>query len=100
MIRGTTPTIRFNFDTVTASEIEVAFLTVEQGGASMFERDVETMSVGDNYIEWHLTQAETLSLTAGISAKIQIRYRMPGTDAWASQIYSDVITDVLKEGVI
>lgn len=100
--RGTTPIIRMTFTIVDASSIDVAYLTIIQGDL-LIEKTLEDATVvhteTDNYLEWHLTQDETLSLNASANAQIQCRYKANGV-AYDSPVYTESIYRILKEGVI
>ena len=62
IIRGTTPTIKYTFKTVATADIAVAYLTAEQDGAVVIEKDLTDSTVGTGYLAWTLSQEETLSL--------------------------------------
>lgn len=62
IIKGTTPTIKYTFSTVTPSDISVAYLTAKQDGVVKIEKDLSAAIVGEDYISWKLSQEETLLL--------------------------------------
>lgn len=101
--RGTTPTIRYKFKTVNVTDITVAYMTMKQG-ALVVEKTLADATVvhddANNYIEWTLTQAETLSVSMKINIEIQCRWKTGEGVAGESPI---TITDparILKEGEI
>ena len=100
IIRGTTPTIGFNFKTIDGTEIAVAYLTVSQDRSVMIERDITTATATEANITWDLTQAETLSLKPKVKAKIQCRYKLNSGKAYRSRTFEDDVDDVDKGGVI
>ena len=97
--RGTTPTVRFTFSAVSVSEFDVAYLTIKQQGEKLIEKDLSAAETGEKYIEWTLTQEETLSMDEKSNLRIQCRYRI-GSQAYASEIFDVNPYDILKEEVI
>lgn len=65
IIEGTTPTIKYTFGSVSVTDITTAYLTIKKSDSVAIERDITTATVGDDYLSWILTQAETLSLGVG-----------------------------------
>ena len=99
--RGTTPTIRFTFTQVAVANMAVAYLTMKQkGGGITIEKDLTDAVAGENYLEWPLTQEETLQIDEKSMLRIQCRYRLTDGHAYASEIYDVKAREVLKEGVI
>lgn len=97
--RGTTPTIRFAFNTINVADIAVCYLTILQGKLKI-EKDLSEATVGGGgYLEWSLTQEETLAL-GDENIDIQIRYRLGDGRALESKIYTVHPAQILKEGVI
>jgi hypothetical protein len=70
IVRGTTPTIRYTFKTLDVTDITTAYLMIKQSGAKVIDRGLDTATVGTDYLEWKLTQTETLKLTEDILADI------------------------------
>ena len=97
--RGTTPTIRYTFSLVDVSAIVVAYLTIKQGSL-VIEKDLTSATIGDGYLEWTLTQEETLSLAENKEVKIQCRYRTNEGMAYASRIETENTYKLLKSGEI
>lgn len=97
--RGTTPKLKFLFKTVDVSEIAVAYLTVEQGDLKI-EKDLSAATVGDGYVEWELTQEETLQISADCNLKIQVRWKLDNGFAGASPINRVSPYEILKDGEI
>ena len=65
IIRGTTPTIIYTFDTVNVSDITSACLTIEQSGKIVVEKSLNDATVGEKTLLWTLTQTETLDFAKG-----------------------------------
>lgn len=97
--RGTTPKLKFLFKTVDVSEMAVAYLTVEQGDLKI-EKDLSAATVGDGYVEWELTQEETLQISADCNLKIQVRWKLDNGFAGASPINRVSPYEILKDGEI
>lgn len=69
IVIGTTPTIRYKFSIVDPSDFVQAILTIKDSREiEKIRKTLDTATVGTNYIEWTLTQEETLALGAGWSA--------------------------------
>ena len=74
IIRGTTPTIKYTFNTVDVSDIRAAYLNIKKGSVDVLEKDISTALSGDNYLSWTFTQEETLAPPLGeISARVNWR---------------------------
>lgn len=99
MIRGTTPTYKFGvpFD---IESVDVLYVTFEQNGRVVIERDLDSCEIGDKEIKVHLTQAETLKFTAGQLVTMQIRARFNTGKATASDLMTTDVHRVLRGGVI
>ena len=63
IIRGTTPTITYNFNTIRVANITSAYLTIKQSGRTVLEKTLSDAIIGDKSLSWTLTQAETLAFT-------------------------------------
>lgn len=100
IVRGTTPTIRFNFTNIDSSDIYVAYMTIAQNNSVVLEKDISQATLGDGFIEFSLTQEDTLLLDEKIIASVQLRCKSNLGDAYASKIYTFQPYDVLKESVI
>ena len=72
LIRGTTPTLQFTFETIQATDITVAFLVVSQMGQTKIQKGIETATVDDSTMSFKLTQAETLSLVENRPALVTL----------------------------
>ena len=102
LIRGTTPTITYNFKTVQVANMAVAYLTIVQLD-QVIEYDLTQADVDvvNNSLTWTLTQEDTLKLRAMSSqVKIQCRWRLLDGMAGASEITSVSGDMILKDGVI
>lgn len=103
IVRGTTPTLTFPvpFDPSTADSI---WITFAQDGREVFTVEKDGCDdLAPKLITATLTQQQTLSLQAGKQVLIQIRvgFTVDGENrALASDILTDMVTDVLKDGEI
>lgn len=100
IIRGTTPTIKYTFSVVNPDTIVEAFLTIKQFGSVAVEKDISTMTTGEGYVTWELSQADTLALSARDSADIQLRYRTQDGTAYASLHEKEKVVEINKDGEI
>lgn len=69
IIIGTTPTIKYKFSVVDPADFTEAILTIKDSRKQeKLRKTLDEATVGTDYIEWTLTQEETLALGAGWSA--------------------------------
>lgn len=73
IIKGTTPTLVYTFNTVRIQDITTAVLTVKRSGEIKVERDLTTATVGNDKLSWTLTQAETLDVDG--QAEIMLNWK-------------------------
>lgn len=65
IIRGTTPTLKFNFRTVNPAEIDTAYLVIKQLGQEKLRLSLSDATASANALSWTLTQEQTLHLAIG-----------------------------------
>lgn len=99
MRRGTTPTIKATVVGLQDVEIDEIYLTVKQLGVEIEKSGSDIVVDGDE-ISVTLTQQETLSLAGGSSAAIQVRVLSKNGTAYASNIVTVPVGEILKDGVI
>lgn len=99
IVRGTTPTIRYTFSNVDIADIATCYLTIKQG-ITVIEKTLQDATAGDGYLDWVLSQAETLSLDENQNAEVQIRYKMTNGMVYASTISTGLPYKILKQGEI
>lgn len=100
IVRGTTPTIKYTFDVVDPANIVTAYLSIKQRHGTIIEKDISSMVAGEDYVEWTLTQEETLQLSECIQCEVQLRYRTSDGKAYASLPKREGIVGIIKEGEI
>ena len=98
--RGTTPTIRYNFNVIDPTRIVSAYLTLKQDGVLMLEKDLTEATIGEDYMYWVLSQEETLSLTERMQVEYECRYKLDDGSAFKTKKVSEQVGPVLKDGVI
>ena len=103
--RGTTPLIAFTLPIeVKRDEIAEAWLTVSQNKRPVVDRNLSAneLAVDDvtSTIAAKLTQVDTIVLSADKIAEVQIRFVLKNGEAYATDIISKNVYDVLHEGVI
>ena len=101
MYRGTTPTLTFQLPIDTGS-ITVLSVAVAQAGQVKIEKTLPDVHLDGNVVSCTLTEAETLSLTAGtggIDAKIQLRVGV-GAQRMASQVFTVPVERILRDGAL
>ena len=64
IVRGTTPTIIFTFQTIDVSDIDTAYLVVKQWDTAKITKDITSATVDSDAgtLSWTLTQTESLAL--------------------------------------
>lgn len=90
--------IRLPIDT---GSITVLSLAVAQAGQVKIEKALSDVQLDGNVVSCTLTEAETLSLTAGrgIDAKIQLRVGVGG-QRMASQVFEVPVERILRDGAL
>lgn len=99
IIRGTTPTIKYKFETVEPSDIVVAYLTAKQNDDVLIDKGLSEATVGDDYLAWTLTQEETLNLSRG-KAYLMCNWKNTYGTRGASRVLAVNIVDNQKDEVI
>ena len=77
IIRGTTPTITFNFSDVTVSSIEVAILSIKQAEKTIIEKTLTEAVVGETSLSWKLNdgtrgRSKFLTVDTGEAGKDEV----------------------------
>lgn len=100
IIRGTTPTIKFTFSQVQATNITVAYLVIKQVGRPIIERDISTATRESDKLSWTLEQAETLKLSKGTKADVYCDWKLQDGTRGRSNVVSEAVEDSGKVEVI
>ena len=96
IIRGTTPTLKYTFNTVDVEDITTAYLSIK--GATTLEKTLSEAIVGENYLAWTLTQAETLAFGNRIS--VMVNWLLDDGTRGASKKKQIIIESNYKDVVI
>lgn len=97
--RGSTPVHIFK-TSADLTDADVIFITYQQAGRTIIEKDKSDCQVSKEQIQVMLTQEETLLLKHSYGVSIQVRARFnDGTAIVSNIIHTDVGT-LLKNGVI
>ena len=99
MIRGTTPTLKYNLP-FEVSSIDKLWIVFSQNEEERLFLDKSRCSLSGNTITVKLTQEETLSLLPNCIVNIQIRLLTNDGCALASKVMMGTVCDVSKGGVI
>lgn len=110
MRRGTTPTINISID-YASYDLARAWITIAQAGQIVIDKELTSEGVtiedvtdtGGNttaVIHMTLSQEDTLALSAGATAELQVRALMNDESAGASNIFKLNVARILKDGVI
>lgn len=73
IILGTTPTIKYSFNTVDTAEIVTAILTIKRGGTILLRKDLDEATVEEGVLSWKLAQADTIRIGAA-DAKMMLNW--------------------------
>lgn len=76
IIRGTTPTIKFDFKTIDPADIETAYLVVKQLGDIRIKLPIDSATASTASVSWTLSQEQTLGLTPGKNITIVCDWRL------------------------
>ena len=85
IVIGTTPAIRYTFKIVDPADFAEAILTIKDSRKQeKLRKTLDTATVGTDYIEWTLTQEETLSLGIGSALSMMLNWLTHGGTRGAS----------------
>ena len=99
--RGTTPYITYTVtDDMDFSNIQTVWLSIAQNGVIIIDKKTEDFTRVGKTFSLRLSQEETLSLKAGISAYIQMRFYTQTELAYATDEEYIPVYPIIKEGVI
>lgn len=70
IIRYTTPTIKFVFNTLDVGEIEDARLVIKQQRKAVITLDFAKATIGEGFVSWVLAQEDTAKLKEFESAEV------------------------------
>lgn len=99
MIRGTTPTLEFDFPFDT-SLLSTAYITLAQNEEVVLEKELTDCNCGKRTLSVRLKQEETLKLQCDCKTEIQVRAKTLEGDSLASDIFVVDTERILKDGVI
>lgn len=75
IVVGTTPTIKYTFSIVDPAGFAEAIMTIKDSRKQeKLRKTLDTATVGTDYVEWTLTQEETLSLGAGSALSMMLNW--------------------------
>ena len=100
IVRWTTPTIKITFDTIDPAEITAAYLTIKTNGSTVVSKDVTTMTVGDGFISWTLTQEECGNLAANTRAVVVCDWKLSSGTRGKSRTAVFNVVEAGKDEVI
>ena len=85
IVIGTTPTIKYKFSIVDPSDFAEAILTIKDSRKiEKLRKTLDTATVGTDYVEWTLTQEETLNLGTGSPLSMMLNWLTHGGTRGAS----------------
>lgn len=75
IIIGTTPTIKYKFSIVDPADFSEAIMTINDSRKiEKLRKTLNEATVGNGFIEWTLTQEETLSLGTGSALSMMLNW--------------------------
>lgn len=75
IVIGTTPTIKYKFSIVDPADFSEAIMTIKDSRKQeKLRKNLDEATVGADYIEWTLTQEETLSLGTGSALSMMLNW--------------------------
>ena len=99
IIRGTTPTVKYTFSKIDVDDLTAAYLTFEQCGSIIIEKDISVATIVDGEISWRLDQEDTLAATCG-QAKMMLNWLLADGTRGASNELGVSFKDNQKDEVI
>ena len=85
IVIGTTPTIKYTFSIVDPADFAEVILTIKDSRKTeKLRKTLDEAMVGSDYIEWTLTQEETLSLGTGSPLSMMLNWLTHGGTRGAS----------------
>ena len=99
MFRGTTPIVEFDLP-FNVEELDCMYITITQNDIKVIEKSLSDCFCYDNHITCRLTQTDTLSLSSGPNARIQVRLKTKSGDALSSVVHTFRVDQILKDGEI
>lgn len=100
IIKGTTPTIIFTFSEVDVAHITTAFLVIKQNDTVIIDKPITDAVIGEDSIEWKLTQLETLSLSENRMAEVCCDWKLADGTRGRSNKIEERVEKAGKNGVI
>ena len=74
IIRGTTPTISFTFNSFSVYDISAAYLVIKQANQTIIEKSIDSAwrDYENNKLSWYLDQEDTLLLSSIIKRALVV----------------------------
>lgn len=99
MQRGSTPTLVFTLPVETDNIVE-CWVTIAQSGKVLINHTIAQCVKDGNKIKTGLSQKETLLLSEDDLCEIQLRVKFSDGNAFPSQIFTEPVSRVLRDGEI
>lgn len=104
IVKGTTPTIQWNFKKINVATIATAYMTVKKRGSAETEltKDIASATIDNesNEISWTLTQEDSLKLDVGKTYTIHCDWRIADGTRGAGKTIEVMIISSGKNEVI
>lgn len=99
IVRGTTPTLTFGLP-FNADLIATGFVVIQQEDNVIVEKELSECECGGRTVSAKFTQEDTLKLSSGSKAEINLVIKTLGGDRLESVSIFDRVEDTSKDGVI
>ena len=74
IIRGTTPTITYNFSTVNVANITTAYMTIKTNCGVIIKKSLTDATVGEKSLSWTLSQEDTIAVAG--DAALMVNWKL------------------------
>lgn len=100
IIKGTTPTIQFTFSQINVENIISAFLIIKQANRTIVEKPISEAEIGENWIQWTLSQDESLKLKDDKRADICCDWKLADGTRGRSKMAHESVEETGKNEII
>lgn len=100
IIRGTTPTIKFIFNTIEVANITTAYFSIKNGQKTIVQKDLSSAIISSNSLAWKLSQQESFLLPMGGSVTVVCDWKLADGTRGRSKIESYRVAAAGKSEII
>lgn len=100
MIRGSTPTLKFELPLEIDNNVTKLRLTFKQNGEIVFEKTEKDIVINEQFFTVRLTQEETLMFDSSCPIRMQVKIRTTDGNVVPSDVVLIECKDVLSEEIL